>query len=737
MNRMLPVFRPARIPRPPFLGSGCLALLSVSLLLPSHADAPSWDTFSDTWAATDALGRSLPLAPEVGPPRESKFVALFYFLWLGQHGEAGPYDISKITAAHPDAMNDKKHPAWGPMHIPHHWGESIFGYYVSEDEAVLAKHAQMLGDAGVDVIVFDVTNQLTYPRSWRALTRVFDRVRRLGNRTPQIAFLTPFWEPEKVTRELYRELYQPGLHPDLWFRWEGRPLIMADPDRLGTVWGNDKHDHPARLEPGHTLGQQFTADASFETVSVSCPTWTTIDSAVTLTLTREGANGVVVARQRFTNVADNAWLSLTLAPPAAAGAYRLELAEPQGPIGWWSHRSDRLTNGCALVDGQPAAGDRTLRVHRVDEEAAAIRKFFTFRKPQPDYFTGPRGLGEWGWLEVHPQHPFSARPGVVEEVTVGVAQNALDGKLSVLSNPRSHGRSFHQGREPEPDGRDTTGRNFEEQWRRAMELDPAVVFVTGWNEWIAGRFDETSSFYGDGPVSFVDQFNQEFSRDIEPMRGGHGDNYYYQFIGWVRRFKGAREVPPVVSKPIQIDGRFGDWQAVQPEFRDTRGDPVQRDEPSWNRKDRYLNRTGRRDLLTAKVSRDSGSVSFYLQAAEPFALAVTNPGPRLLLNVDGNPTNGWLGYDLRVSIDGPDRARVERAVGPGHAWAGNDEVGVGAEGGELELALPLKWLGLGEENTQIDFKWEDHCLERGEAAEFTLNGDAAPNDRYRYRAVFK
>jgi hypothetical protein len=38
-------------------------------------------------------------------------------------------------------------------------------------------------------------------------------------------------------------------------------------------------------------------------------------------------------------------------------------------------------------------------------------------------------------------------------------------------------------------------------------------------------------------VIFVDEFIQEFSRDIEPMNGGHGDNYYYQLVDYVRRYK--------------------------------------------------------------------------------------------------------------------------------------------------------------------------------------------------------
>jgi hypothetical protein len=123
-------------------------------------------------------------------------------------------------------------PLWGPLHVPHHWGESLFGYYLTDDAYVLRKHAQMLSDAGVDFIVFDVTNQFTYKPYYMALLRVFSEVRAAGGKTPQVAFLCPFWEPAKVVRELYRDLYEPGLHRDLWFQWQGKPLILADPELI-------------------------------------------------------------------------------------------------------------------------------------------------------------------------------------------------------------------------------------------------------------------------------------------------------------------------------------------------------------------------------------------------------------------------------------------------------------------------------------------------------------------------
>jgi hypothetical protein len=42
-----------------------------------------WDTFPDTWTATDALGRTLIGHEQAGPPRPDKFVGAFYFLWNG------------------------------------------------------------------------------------------------------------------------------------------------------------------------------------------------------------------------------------------------------------------------------------------------------------------------------------------------------------------------------------------------------------------------------------------------------------------------------------------------------------------------------------------------------------------------------------------------------------------------------------------------------------------------------
>lgn len=704
----------------------------------AFADEP-WDIRSDTWVATDALGRSLPLAEEVGPPRTNKFVGAFYFLWLGELGDAGPFDISRILARDPTAIRNPASPLWGPEGAPHHWGESIFGYYRSDDESVLRKHAQMLSDAGVDVLVFDLSNPRTYPRTRTTLLRVFDRIKQEGNRVPKIAFLCPFHEPGKIVDELWQDLYSRRLHEDLWFRWEGKPLILADPQRLGVRLESGHHSSPVVLAQRHSLGQTFRVEHPLRAVAAAVPTWAHRDSAVTLSLWSRRRR---IASQRFEFVKDNAWLALEFHPPLPPSTYRLEMSDPSGRVGWWSDPEGRGQSvpGQALADGSIVEGARALRIDMIDEQADRIRRFFTFRKPRADYFAGPTGPGQWGWLEVHPQHAFYRTPGVPEEVAVGVAQNAADGRLSAFTYPRTHGRSFHDGQEPGPGGRDGSGRNFAEQWRRALEIDPAFVFVTNWNEWIANRFTPAGMhLYGTGPVTFVDEFNPEFSRDIEPMKGGHGDNYVYQMAANIRRFKGVRPIPPVEPRPIAIDGDFNDWAGVQPEFRDTIGDPIHRDHPGWGRQLHYTNQTGRNDIVAAKISLDSRAV--YFLAWTRVGLT-SDAGPNwmlLFIDADHDPKTGWLGYDFVVNraIRGASRTTVERNIGGRYEWGSPVEIPFRAAGNAIELAIPRAALGLDTLPATIDFKWADNIRQTGDWLDFTLNGDSAPNDRYNYRATLR
>ncbi len=722
------------------------ALAAMACLAPGQI----WDTRSDTWVATDGLGRKVVAAPQVPGPRKNRTVGMFYFLWLGEHGDGGPYDITKILQQSPPAMDEPDNPLWGPLGAPHHWGESVFGYYRSADEWVLRKHAQMLSDAGVDTVFFDVTNNITYPRAYLSLCKVWTQVRKEGGKTPQIAFLTPFWTPANVVQTLHRDFYAKGLYKDLWFQWKGKPLILADPDLLTPNRLSSSQRVPGLLGRRETYGQTFAVDRPFEAVGAELPTHHSVNSSVTISLHRGGGpGGERVATKRLNSLVDNGVALLDLGKQLPPGRYYLELSAPDGAVGWWSESADVYAHGEAYLNGTQTSGDRTISVQYSNQSALTklvsppppldpakaavlaneIKSFFTFRAPQADYFLGQTKPDQWAWLEVSPQHMFHSSSGSREQMVVGVAQNAVEGKLGVLSNPRSHGRSLRNGKQPEVAGQDFFGRNFQEQWDRAIQEDPEIVFVTGWNEWVAGRFDKTAPFHGAGPVNFVDNFNHEFSRDIEPVVGGATDAYYYQLVQNVRRYKGARQPMPVTGQAsIKIDGLFDDWNPVQPEFRDDRFDAAHRNAEGWGSLI-YRDTTGRNDFVRTKAAFSPEGVAFFAEFREPLKNPNDGFPTTLWLAISGSVADG-LGHSLRVTGFGrPDGlANLERWNGS--RWVPEAQVLSRARSRSIELLIPRSFVG---KMGPVEFKWTDNIDLSSDPLNLYRQGDTAPNGRFRYR----
>ncbi len=164
------------------------------------------DLFADTWVATDALGRVAPGFDECGPVNPDKWAGIFYWTWHTP-GRGGPNDNTKILATAHDGIVD-----WPTNGAPYHWGEPELGYYVMTDPFVIRKHASMLADAGIDVILFDTTNPpFTWKEEYEALCGEYTAMRKEGARTPAIAFIAPFGDPRPVTDQLWRDLYQPAV----------------------------------------------------------------------------------------------------------------------------------------------------------------------------------------------------------------------------------------------------------------------------------------------------------------------------------------------------------------------------------------------------------------------------------------------------------------------------------------------------------------------------------------------
>ncbi len=402
-----------------------------------------------------------------------------------------------------------------------------------------------------------------------------------------------------------------------------------------------------------------------------------------------------------------------------------------------------MWQGKPAIMAYPESMDMANLPPEISAKADEIKDFFTFRPGQPAYEGGPQRPDQWGWLENAPQNGYVKKPsGGYELMTVGVAQNWSEKThaLCAMNGSMIHGRSYTHanGFGRLTDDSYLYGYNFQEQWSRALEVDPDIVFVTGWNEWVVGRHKNWCGV----PNAFPDQFDREHSRDIEPMKGGYGDNYYLQLVSNVRKFKGM-EKPPAASpkKTIVIDGTFADWDDVLPKFKDSKGDAHHRDGYGYfdvenpDKPLHYVNDTGRNDIVGAKVARDGTNLYFFVESADPLVGRKDGKWMQLLIDADRKKATGWEGYDFVVAQYGDDGKAVLGKSSGDWKWEKAGLVDYRVSGNALEIAVPLELLGWPEGRPlDIEFKWIDNVDPSSTGImEFYVDGDVAPLGRFNYR----
>ncbi len=364
----------------------------------------------------------------------------------------------------------------------------------------------------------------------------------------------------------------------------------------------------------------------------------------------------------------------------------------------------------------------------------------------------------WSWLQEYKGYKDRVRP-----TNGGWGRNA-DGKLESLSVAMGHhpatskGRSFVSGKQPnnglgdfefssiEQAGK---GLGFEYQFQSVQTLiekkvpaeDPFIMMITGWNEWIAGGFTEDSrkNFANTTcQVTYVDQFNCEFSRDGEPMRNydgyGFGDNYYYQMTDYIRQYKGITETPVADHQGSINIYELASWDAIEMTYMDPLYDTEFRNTISYDPHYRYINNSGRNDLASAKVSQDGNAFYFLVTAAHDIVIDNDEAWMNLYLNTDGDVTTGWEGFDYVLN-----RSRdsfvvsVERFVGNSYETETVGGAYYYLEGDSMAIRLSKDIIGLEGKCDSLLFKWADNVAVNGDAMNFMDLGDTAPDNRFAYQ----
>ncbi len=390
-----------------------------------------------------------------------------------------------------------------------------------------------------------------------------------------------------------------------------------------------------------------------------------------------------------------------------------------------------------MIDGKPAI---------VAPYEANINDFFTIKLNQ--WPTEDMKENGWPWMDFEwPQNVYNDANGNPSVINVSVAQHlgtACFSDSAIYGDKTNLGRSFtgdvnsaktrtsyYLKLRDNPDLY-VQGLNFQAQWDRALEADVPYVLVTGWNEWMAQRQD-----YPD-KIGFVDCASNEFSRDIEMMKGGYFDNYYMQLVYNIQRLKGT--APVIVQdarNAINVTGDFDAWDKVIVNYTDPAADTVHRDAYGMGRV-KYTNDSGRNDIVSSKVTADTKNLYFYVETVDYITMYDTgSTWMQLFLDIDCNAETGWYGYDYIVNYDakGEFTTTVARYNGTDGAYSFEvvGEVAYRAKENKMMIEVPMEMLGItNPTGIKLQFKWADSKTEITTMEQFYTDGDAAPLGRLNY-----
>ncbi|MBQ4127907.1 MAG: hypothetical protein IJD72_08060 [Alistipes sp.] len=643
---------------------------------------PARDLYSDTWVATDAIGRTMPTNEQTGDVKQDKrrVVGIFYITWHTQnfHSVPSPYtgDITKILQQSPEARNDSNHPAW-KRYDPHmyHYAEPEMGYFLSQDEWVIRKDISMLTDAGVDVMIMDVTNAVRYWDEWEVTFKTMQKMKAEGNPVPKFCFWAFNGPVITVVQELYDRIYKENKYPDLWFYWDGKPLLLYNSD------------------PHHN----------------------------------------------------------------ASG-------------GWVDNPNPNYSEDIANNPNDPNHNNPYYTQKSLTDYTNEIKEFFTLRTMWWGYYewAGKRFIGtEDNWSfgysladeriqNMTPEELMSTHNGKHEQAAVTPAQHPV----TMTQNPMGVGKSWtRRYGQPELNEYDMPevgyipyldktvdnpthyGAYFQESWDYALKGDPEFLYINDWNEWTAMKFElgPGSQWLGRiNPFHFVDQYNMEFNRGIQPMKGGYTDNYYMQMAQNIRRYKGSRPIPEHTGySECKIDGRFADWKNNTIEYRDTQGDIFHRDAKGYGGLN-YINTSGRNDITTAKAAVGKQAISFYVETSNNITPHTDKNWMLLLIDADNNSSTGWYGYDFIVNQDVKDKhtTTLKQYDNEKKEWNYVADIAMCYSDNRLELSISRQHLNIMGDKLTLDFKWADNPDELSDPISLCLNGDTAPNRRFNYRLIW-
>ncbi len=366
-----------------------------------------------------------------------------------------------------------------------------------------------------------------------------------------------------------------------------------------------------------------------------------------------------------------------------------------------------------------------------NEEERMLAEFFDFRVTQwPIAAPVNDPVYEYGAPWISFEYPQTSQEGWI---SLSIAQHVT---VNMTDTRNSRGRGWYptekvkgkwEGENDHENWRQNL--NFQAQWNTVLEMTPEqraadarFVFLTGWNEWVAEKIR-----LNDREYYTVDTFNAEYSRDIEPSRSsGMKDYAYFQTIMNIHNDNFAPAVHyeyPATTPDITKDDT-AIWESA-PTYRDFTGECADRNFKGMAGDLIYKDTTGRNDIDTVSILRDSEYLYFRIACARDITAYVEGDATWMNLWLKTADADGELfcGYEYVINreVDG-NKSAILAANGE---VVGDADVNVYDK--VMILRIPLDAIGLDEHNFALEFKVTDNVQDmENDPLNLYSTGDAAP-----------
>lgn len=384
---------------------------------------------------------------------------------------------------------------------------------------------------------------------------------------------------------------------------------------------------------------------------------------------------------------------------------------------WFKPNGKPLIVG--ITENNNFASDQTRYWNTTDFISKNMQAYFEVKESQ-----WPNGLMnlENGMPWMSWSYPQEIHNGYT---SVAVAQHDYQTTYFSSMAPSSHRGYDNISKTVKGDYRE--GLSFQQEWDSVVERQDEIttVFVCCWNEWIAQKQPSGA---------FIDVYNWEYSRDIEMMKGGYGDNFYMQLVENVRKFKYEKgKHYRYETETVDIFDTLSEWENAC-KYKDMEGDAQNRNFKDAAGKSTYIDTSARNDITDISVIHDNKNLYVRVQAAQDIEAynGSDENWMNILISTTDEDSVSFEGYEYVINRKpGETTTSIEKSTG-GYVWKTVGEAEYNVEGNVIIFSIPLATIGKSMDECCIDFKVCDNITIPSDIMDYYVSGDCAPLGRLNF-----